>query len=319
MSYEESICFSAGQAEALNRKAFSLNHSLFLFAYYDPKPHLATESNRSNFQTAIINLYGLFWDCGPFVFQLLYSRDSILLYDWTRIQAAATSLKSCISAFRSIICHNNSDQFPLNEEKVFDAEKWIALHASGIQGLETLNDDNWGTLLGILVGEADSLISDIDTALDTLQNTGDVYRRECAIERWIQQIAFDYQKKPDYLLNTAASMYQLYLLNTSQTRDPHHDLRYLTRSWICTTSNVKPSNWYKKWLYALETANGSSDDITATKLYAILKDWPNRWAVWNGCAPSECEDPPMPASDFFRILAQDLDHYAHNPWLINGT
>ena len=76
---------------------------------------------------------------------------------------------------------------------------------------------------------------------------------------------------------------------------------------------------YEKWLYALETANGSSDDITATKLYAILKDWPNRWAVWNGCAPSECEDPPMPASDFFRILAQDLDHYAHNPWLINGT
>lgn len=323
MRYEESICFSAVQAEALNKEAFSLDRRLFLFAYYDPKPYLANESNRSKFQTAIINLYGLFWDCGPFVSQLLYSYDSILLYDWYRIQAAADSLKNCISAFRSIFCHNNSDQFPLNEEKIFAAERWISLHINGTQGIDSLHDDDWGTLLGHLVGEADSLISDIDTALDALQDTWDLGRRERAVERWIRQIAITYQKNPDYLLNTAASMYQLYLLNTNQPLDSSRALRSLTTKWICAwisaTSNTEPKNWYERWLYTPDTANSSSDDITATRLYAILKDWPNRWAAWNRCAASECEEPPMPASDFFRILAQDLDHYAHNPSQENGT
>ena len=35
MDYTESICFSAEPAEELNRKAFSLDCRLFMFAYYE--------------------------------------------------------------------------------------------------------------------------------------------------------------------------------------------------------------------------------------------------------------------------------------------
>lgn len=37
MDYTESICFSAETAEELNRKAFSLDCRLFMFAYYEPQ------------------------------------------------------------------------------------------------------------------------------------------------------------------------------------------------------------------------------------------------------------------------------------------
>lgn len=47
MDYTESICFSAEPAEELNRKAFSLDFRLFMFAYYEPKQYREAESKRS--------------------------------------------------------------------------------------------------------------------------------------------------------------------------------------------------------------------------------------------------------------------------------
>ncbi len=81
MDYTESICFSAETAEELNRKAFSLDCRLFMFAYYEPKQYREAESKRSQFLTAIVNLYGLFKDCGPFLGELLKTRDTILVYE----------------------------------------------------------------------------------------------------------------------------------------------------------------------------------------------------------------------------------------------
>lgn len=87
MDYTESICFSAETAEELNRKAFSLDCRLFMFAYYEPKQYREAESKRSQFLTAIVNLYGLFKDCGPFLGELLKTRDTILVTPkWKAIQ-----------------------------------------------------------------------------------------------------------------------------------------------------------------------------------------------------------------------------------------
>ena len=54
MDYTESICFSAETAEELNRKAFSLDCRLFMFAYYEPKQYREAESKRSQFLTEIL-------------------------------------------------------------------------------------------------------------------------------------------------------------------------------------------------------------------------------------------------------------------------
>ncbi len=312
MGYTESICFSAAPAEMLNKKAFQLNRNLYMFAYYDPKPYYENESSRSKFLAAIINLYGLFWDCGPFFFQLLYSQDSILIYDWVRVQTKANSLKRCISAFRSVYCHNNSTQLPLNEEKSIDAEKWAVLHSCTWQGVHETSEEEWKKLLSSLIAEADSLVSDINAAMDALISTGDYLRREHAIEKWTQEIAKSYQKNPDYLLNTMASLYQLYLLNSNQSLNPSQELRFQTKKWLYAIVSDLPETWHEKWLKQPVSENGAKD-ITNSRIYAILKDWPNQWAIWNNRSVDECDEAPLPASIFFRILASDVDQYARNP------
>ena len=58
-----------------------------MFAYYEPKQYREAESKRSQFLTAIVNLYGLFKDCGPFLGELLKTGDSILVTPkWKAIQ-----------------------------------------------------------------------------------------------------------------------------------------------------------------------------------------------------------------------------------------
>lgn len=319
MGYSDSICFSAAPAEALNKKSFQLNRSLFLFAYYEPKPYLEKESSRSKFQTAVINLYGLFWDCGPFVFNLFYTPDSILINNASQIRQKANSLEDGISAFRTIFCHNCSDQLPLNEEKMEKAKYWASLYSNGWQSIDEISEVEWEKLLAGLVAEADSLISDIDIALDTLNALPDIKRRECAIDRWTKQIALGYRNNPEYLLNTMVGLYQLYLLNSNSNRNPNKDLRYLTIEWLCNNFNISTGQkkmWHAKWLEPTEP-DGSKKDIANTSLYVILKDWPNRWAIWNGSSADECDEAPMPASVFFRILANDVDQFAQQPWTRN--
>ena len=316
MGCSESICFSAVPAEELNKKAFLLRPSLFLFAYYEPKPFSEKESSRSNFKTAIINLYGLFWDCGPFVFNLFRSQNSILLKKWSRwswISFNANNLRSALSSFRTIFCHNCSSQFPLNEQKIQDAIFWSSHYTHAWQSINELSEDDWKKLLDGLTSEADSLIQDISTALDELSITPDANRRENAIDWWIKQIAVSYQRNPEYLLNAMAGMYQLYLVNSNGTLDPTRDLRFLTIRWIVATFNVPSRKWYEKWL------EQTVEDIADTSLFAILNDWQNKWAVWTGASPNDCDEAPMPSSVFFRILANDVDQYARNPNLQKVT
>ena len=313
MEYSESICYSAAPAEALNKKSFQLNRSLFLFAYYEPKPYLEKESNRIKFQTAIINLYGLFWDCGPFVFTLFDTQDTILINDKWRIHRNAYSLRDGISGFRSVFCHNCSDQFPLNTEKVEKALFWASRYSNGWQSIGDISEAEWEKLLAGLIAEADSLISDVDVALDTLKASPDINRRNKIIDRWTKQITLGYRKNPEYLLNTMVGLYQLYLINSNNNQNPNQDLRRLTIDWVCKNFNVNKNYWYAKWLEPTE-ADGNCKDIANTSLYAILKDWPNRWAVWNDCSADECNEAPMPASDFFRILANDVYQLAQQPW-----
>lgn len=310
MDYSKSICFSAVLAEELNKKAFLLNKSLFLFAYYEPTPYNEKESSRTKFTTAIINLYGLFWDCGPFVFELFKSRNSILLTDWPMIKAKAEGLRNLISAFRTIFCHNCSDQLLLNVEKISDANRWIIQY--GWQDVRAISEDGWNKLFVALVTEVDSLTIDIGNALDELNSTQDFSRKENAINWWIKQIAISYQRNPDYLLNTMAELYILYLKNTNTVRDPCQRLRYLTKRWLCLKFNCEPSMWYEKWLEPTEQ-DGSKKAIETTNLYAIIKDWPNRWALWYNSSAEECDIAPMPANGVFHILADNIVQYARNP------
>ena len=216
MIYTDSICFSADKAEELNSKAFSLDKRLFLFAYYEPKPYISQESARSRFCTAVINIYGLFWDCSPFFKFLLKPPGSILLKkDWKKTKKNFDELYCIVSAFRSMFCHNNSLEFPLNEDDRNSAETWVEqkLLDTKFEGIETLDESHWEKLLITLCTIADSIMEDLKNNLDMLNTTTDTSRKAQTIEQWIQAIANSYSRNPNYLLNTMAEMYRTYSWN----------------------------------------------------------------------------------------------------------
>lgn len=310
MDYENSICFSPEIPERLNEKAFLLDKRLYLFAYYEPKEYIEKESYRSKFITATVNLYGLFWDCCPFMRKLLESGNSILLTNWTQIQLDFQNLRNTISAFRSIFCHNNSDIYPLNAVHFELAERWIFSQCGIIKNLSDLNDSEWEKLLYALHCQADTFIRSVESNIDGIASTSNVLRRNHTINWWIEAIAGSYIINKDYLLNAMTGMYQLYLMNVHSSPVPNVSLRDQTISWLCNHCNViERGKWYIAWI------DKGIRQVTQSKVHKVLLDWPNLWAIRNGMTPADCDEAPLPGSDFFRILASDVDSFACNPQL----
>lgn len=310
MDYENSICFSPEIPERLNEKAFSLDKRLYLFAYYEPKEYISTESCRSKFITATINLYGLFWDCCPFMARILETRNSILLTNWIQIRLDFQNLRNTISAFRSIFCHNNSDIYPLNSVHFELANQWILSQCGINKEFSELNDSEWEKLLYAFHCQADSFISSVESNIDSISSTPDVSRRNRAIDWWIEAIAGSYIINKDYLLNAMAGMYQLYLMNMHSRPTPNIPLRNQTINWLYNHCNVtNKDKWYTAWI------DQDKYHIPQSKVYQTLLNWPSLWAARNGLSPADCDEAPLPGSDFFRILASDIDRFACNPQL----
>lgn len=310
MDYEKSICFSPDIPERLNEKAFLLDKRLYLFAYYEPKEYIEKESYRSKFITAIVNLYGLFWDCCPFMRKLLESGNSILLTNWTQIQRDFQNLRNTISAFRSIFCHNNSDIYPLNEVHFELAEQWIFSQCSISKDISELKDSEWEKLLYALHCQADIFICSIERNIDGISSTSDVLRRNRTINWWIEAIAGSYIINKDYLLNAMAGMYQIYLMNVHSSPTPNVSLRDQTIRWLCNFCNVvNRDRWFDAWI------DTDKYHVDQSRIFQTLSNWPSLWAIRNGMSSVDCDEAPLPGSDFFRILASDIDNLANNPHL----
>lgn len=311
MDYENSICFSPDIPERLNEKAFLIDKRLYLFAYYEPKEYIEKESYRSKFITATVNLYGLFWDCCPFMRKILESSNSILLTNnWKQIQLDFQNLRNTISAFRSIFCHNNSDIYPLNFVHFELADQWILSQCGISKDLSALNDSEWEKMLAALHCQADAFITSIESNIDAIASTTNVLRRNCTINWWIEAIAGSYIINKEYLLNAMAGMYQIYLKNIHSSPVSNVPLRDQTITWLCNHCNVvKREKWFLTWI------DKGIDQVTQSKVHKVLLDWPNLWANRNGMSPVDCDEAPLPGSDFFRILASDVDSFACNPQL----
>lgn len=311
MDYENSICFSPDIPERLNEKAFLIDKRLYLFAYYEPKEYIEKESYRSKFITATVNLYGLFWDCCPFMRKILESSNSILLTNnRAQIQCDFQNLRNTISAFCSIFCHNNSDIYPLNAVHFELADQWLFSQCGISKELSDLNDGEWEKMLSALHCQADAFITSIESNIDRIASTTNMSHRNRTIDWWIEAIAGSYIINKEYLLNAMVGMYQLYLINTHSSPTPNRSLRDQTLNWLCNHCNViEREKWYITWI------DKGKCQVTQSKVYKVLQDWPNLWAIRNDMTPAECDEAPLPGSDFFRILASDVDSFACNPQL----
>lgn len=309
-----SICFSFFPANALNSKAKKIDPRLYLFAYYEPKPFIKEESPRVQFITAVINLYSLLWDCGPFVHKSLLQnskgrpKENILPdIEWgekKHMVFRCRGFANIISHFRSIICHNNSEKFPLSREHVEVANGWIRRKCRMNCSYDELTQDDWKTMLNELAVEASRFIMDIDICLDALLNCCGSSRFEIARESWLKAIARNYLTNTDLLLNAMAAFYQLYLENTNSSMTNSYSLRSCTKRWLyeIQEDEYRPQYWL-----------GEANHLESSKVYQLLQNWQAKWEEINPTSIGAPCEAVMPASSFFLVLADDVYRFAQNP------
>ena len=311
-----SICFSSVLADMLNEKAHKIDPRLYLFAYYEPKPLVTGESPRIQFLTAVINLYGLLWDCGPFVHKSLMRSvpenplENILPdTEWANkrhIVFHCKDLANIVGHFRSVFCHNNSDKFALNREHIEKVEDWLYHKCRLDCPYDELTQNDWRTMLSKLVDEADQFVADINDCLDTLLDCRGSSRFEVACDSWLKAIARNYVTNPELLLNAMVDFYQLYLTTIKAQSKNNYSFRHYTIRWIVDNFSVERDSWFSPWL-------GAVKDLENSKVYQLIKDWQKSWEAINpSCIGTPCEA-AMPASSFFLVLADDVYKFAQNP------
>lgn len=312
----DSICFSCVPANALNEKAHEIDPRLYLFAYYEPKPLEKNDNARIQFFTAIINLYGLLWDCGPFVHKSLMRslKDNPLAnilpdVEWQKkklIVFRCQDLADIVSAFRSISCHNSSGELLLNREHFKSANDWIHYHCHIYHSYDELTQDDWNKMISQLVVEANCFVEDIENCLDILSNCRDTPRFEIARESWLKAIARNYLTNPELLLSAMAEFYQMYLDTMKIDRKYNVPLRVLTIQWLADYFQVDRKHWSQHWLDEVE-------NLGTSKVYQLLQNWQAKWEEINPSNKGIPCEAVMPASSFFLILANDVYQFAQNP------
>ena len=300
------ICYSAGPADILNRKALKIDCRLFLFSCYNPKPYIESESYYSKFRTAIINLYGLIKDCGLNTWSVMFNtrrNDSILWHDYGRIKNAYSLLWDVTKNFRSIFCHNCSPELRLNEECYNIVDRVVSQLMPNILSAKEMEEPHWQQMLSRVVELSQEVVDGIDSNLNSIISTTDSSRKEKVINRWISQIAFEYCRNPDYLLHTMAVLYQAWINNGGDTTvlDLRKELRQQTTNWLCRFCNIESGKpWYSKWL-------------DEQSIHQMIVSWPQIWAQWYNREEDECNEAPGIDSGFFRFLAEDVDRFAREP------
>ena len=301
MDYAKTICFDKEAAEKLNAKAFSLSKSIFLFAYYDPKPFPKGESKKHQFCTCIVNLYGLLRDCPPTFRECskrIYSCTSLNDPSAKSKQRRVKKLDEVVEAFRSVFCHNNAIEFPLNAGKVDIVEDWIRNVCCKEIGVRQLKEEHFEVLLDELVRLAEEVVQEMEQTFDSIRS-GEM--RQKVVGAVIETIVYAYKTNCDYFLNAMAEMYQTFCANNAENLPFPEKLREDTRKWLTGNGIVRfGDHKYTDWL-------------DEKKLERLVKNWKEEWAKHNGCEPAKCQEGPLPSGDFFKILAPDIYAFAINP------
>lgn len=303
-----SICFSTSKADSLNEKARQIDPRLYLFAYYEPKPLVEEDHPRTRFYMTIINLYGLLWDCGPFVHKdIMYVQKEKPLANilpdipWNErrpIQDRCRNLAETVGAFRSLWCHNTSKEMVLSREHIIVVERWLCNRCCIPRPYEALTKDDWAAMLVQLIADADAVTSDISICLDQLFACRNTPRFEEAREGWLKAIARNYITNPDYLLDAMAAFYLMYLDTNQIARNHRIPLRTQTIRWLVENFRVVSKQWHLRWL-------GSADNLEQNNVYQLLQQWQTRWEEMNPTHRGTLCDAAMPASSFFVVLAKD--------------
>lgn len=321
----DSICFQISPVEELNKLAAQIDPRLYFAVYYQPKAWADEESARYNFRTMTTNLYGLFHDCGNFIrvisdvlvpevktylsdsscFTALPNEDRAVLCQ-SDIQKAFSQWIVMVEAWRSVFCHNNSDQQRLNLDATEIALTWcdseVPFLCTNITmaAFDDIEKEEWEQLQKKLLRETREVEWYIEkcliAAVSMPQHSS---AKQHIVDRWLNDLAYWYTRKKDLLLNWIADWYGYYINTVTKGIDAgvyNADLSFRKNAQIWaqnTFGSVHSTSWAETWLTPKE------------RVYNLLKD----------LSTSPCPRPAVPDAVFTQLV-QDV-HQDVVAWAIN--
>lgn len=321
----DSICFQSSPIEELNKLTAQIDSRLYFAVYYQPKSWLDQESARYNFRTMTTNLYGLFHDCGNFIWVIadvlipeviaylndpgcsvpLSSEEKAVIFP-PDTRKKFSQWMAVVEAWRSIFCHNNDDQQRLNLAATEIALTWCDSEVPFLSenitmtAFDNIAKEDWELLLQKLLRETCEVQSYLEKCLITAASMPQCSpAKERIVNRWLNALAYWYTKKQDLLLNWIADWYGYYINTVTKGIDAgvyNADLSFRKNAQIWaqnTFGSGHSTSWAETWLTPKE------------RVYNLIKD----------LSTSPCPRPAVPDAVFTQLV-QDV-HQDVVVWAIN--
>lgn len=174
--------FSNSYIGLINQKCHQLHPSLILTDSYFPKPIQKQDDYKLVFWSIVTNIYGLFYDCIPFLFRshnqfknIIYNNDSIRLLD-TMVKYGSLSVSNrdkiinyskALGELRSIFCHNKPPD-TIDQRKI---NIGIASYHWNPYSNNSFNSYDYKSALDVFTNSTLEIMDILSTAIDSLTSS----------------------------------------------------------------------------------------------------------------------------------------------------
>lgn len=218
---QKSIAFNPNIVEELNKKMALIDPRLYLFAYYQPKILPNDIDVRGCFNLAILNMYGLLWDCGKMVMNQLFGNSRT--QGPSSIQSIIdTNLSFCnayfyiISNVRTCLCHNNSDYFYYNREKRHGCNRYFENTMGVSATFNGYNETQWETICKDFLDRSQRFATILDVLIEQLIQEAGLQKKNEFVQYWIDCVSKWYDNDLELIDHVLADRYKLKCLTVQR-------------------------------------------------------------------------------------------------------
>ena len=232
-----SIAFNTSIAEKLNAQASTFDPRLFCFAYYEPTALPDNTDPFMIFHLAVLNMYGLLWDCGPMIKEMIFKKKTYaaLCRDINKMHECQNFLHT-VYAIRTDICHNNSSKLYFNAVLKDESRNYMEKHCCTVNQNIDLNK-----LCSFFFKECEFFINELSNVITQSISKGDGEIKRA----WLDAICNWYQKDEHFFMHVLADKYKMKALSL------HGQRREITKrsvqDWVNNVQNSVGQSYESYW------------------------------------------------------------------------
>lgn len=273
----QSIAFNLDVAEGLNLKAAAIDQRLYCFAYYEPTPIPTGATAQMIFHLAVLNMYGLLWDCGPKIMEDVLTRRI-----YGEIKRKTVERDKCYEFFRIIyairtdLCHNNSGKLYFNGILKKAKDDYISANGNTIDDAGGVQTD-WEKLCLDFFKRCNLLTQEIEGFIRAMTSKGESNLKAT----WLDVIRLHYAEAGEHLVQHVLAD------------------RYKMKQQTCGSSSNITKKDVKEWVNAVRTDGTDYYDSYLQTCKSRIDP------LMDG---KSCPKPAWPL-DFFRLITMDASRF----------